>query len=282
MKIIYVADYLYPEIIGGGELNDYELCFQLERILPNSTIEKINCNKIDIDFLNKNKDSKFIISNFTTLSKNVMNEITHKFEYVIYEHDHKYLPHRNPGLYKDFIAPKNDIINFEFYKNAKMIFCQSSFHKEITYKNLGLENIHNNSGNLWSNSQFRFIEMFAKNEKKDRYSIMGSRTYHKNTLETIRYCEVKQYSYEVIESDKPEIFLQKLSKNKKFIFLPKTPETLSRVVVEARMMGVETITNKNIGASYEPWIELRGQDLINAMKSKLEEIPLKVWEVLNG
>ena len=217
MKIIYTADYLYPEIIGGGELNDYELCIQLERLLPNSTIEKIKCSEINMEFLQKNKDSKFIISNFTTLSKNMMSEIISNFEYIIYEHDHKYLPHRNPGLYKDFLAPKTDIINFEFYKNAKMIFCQSSFHKDITYKNLGLNNIHNNSGNLWSRSHFLLMEKFGKAKKKDVYSIMGSRTYHKNTMETIRYCEAKKYDYEVIESNQPEYFLQKLAKNKKFI-----------------------------------------------------------------
>jgi hypothetical protein len=281
MKIIYTADFIYPEVVGGGELNDDVLCSQLNILLPDISIEKINCYKIDIEFLRKNKDAKFIISNFISLDNNIKNEITNNFEYVIYEHDHKYLQHRNPGIYKDFLAPKNDIINFEFYKNAKQIFCQSSFHKKITKNNLGLENIYNNSGNLWDIKTLEKISELSNQNKIDRYSIMYSNTPHKNTESAIKYCKLKGYDFEIIESAVYEDFLVKLSRNKKLIFLPLTPETLSRIVVEARMMGIETITNKNIGASYEPWIELKGDKLISVMKQKLNDIPMKVWEKLN-
>ena len=281
MKIIYAADFIYPEIVGGGELNDDVLCSQLNILLPDVSIEKINCYKIDIEFLRKNKDAKLIISNFISLDNNIKNEITNNFEYVIYEHDHKYLQHRNPGIYKDFLAPKDDIINFEFYKNAKQIFCQSSFHKTITKNNLELENIYNNSGNLWDIKTLEKISELSKQKKIDRYSIMHSNTPHKNTESAIKYCKLKGYDFEIIESAVYEDFLVKLSRNKKLIFLPLTPETLSRIVVEARMMGVETITNKNIGASYEPWIKLKGNKLISVMKQKLNDIPMKVWEKLN-
>ena len=110
---------------------------------------------------------------------------------------------------------------------------------------------------------------------------MGSSTPHKNTESTIKYCKLKGYDFEVIQSSVYEDFLVKLSKNKKLIFLPSTPETLSRIIVEARMMGIETTTNKNIGASYEPWIKLKGGELIEVMKQKLVDIPNKVWEALN-
>ena len=77
-------------------------------------------------------------------------------------------------------------------------------------------------------------------------------------------------------------FLSLLSENDKFIFLPKTPETLSRVVVEARMMGLKIITNENVGASYEAWFDFKGLDLIEQMRIKRIDIPEKLLKVFHG
>ena len=37
-EIVYIADSMYPEFIGGGELNDYELC---EILKNNVNVQKI-------------------------------------------------------------------------------------------------------------------------------------------------------------------------------------------------------------------------------------------------
>ena len=157
--------------------------------------------------------------------------------------------------------------------------CQSSFHKSIITKNIDIENVVNVSGNLWSTDSLNYIESILNNDKKDRYSILKSNTWHKNTSETSFYCRKKGYEYDLISSNDYHEFLSLLSRNNKFIFLPKTPETLSRVVVEARMLGITTITNKNVGASYEPWFELKGLDLINHMRNKRITIPNLIKEM---
>ena len=110
------------------------------------------------------------------------------------------------------------------------------------------------------------MKILSDSPKQDRYSILNSHIKHKSTQETIFYCQSKGYKYDVLSSDNYEDFLSLLSNNKKFIFVPKTPETLSRVVVEAKMMNVEVTVNKKIGASYEPWYALNGIELIKEMK----------------
>jgi purine nucleoside phosphorylase len=75
-------------------------------------------------------------------------------------------------------------------------------------------------------------------------------------------------------------FLTRLGKSKKFVFLPKTPETLSRIVVEARMMGLSVITNNLVGATKEEWFSLKGIELINIMTEKRKQIPDLVEAVL--
>ena len=63
--------------------------------------------------------------------------------------------------------------------------------------------------------------------------------------------------------------------------MPKTPETLSRIIVEARMCGMNVVVNKNVGAKYEDWFSLKGVDLINFMRLKRKEITKTVSEVIN-
>ena len=75
-------------------------------------------------------------------------------------------------------------------------------------------------------------------------------------------------------------FLLRLGESEKFIFLPKTPETLSRIAVEARMMGLTVITNNLVGATGEEWFSLKGEDLIEVIRKKRIEIPDIVTELL--
>ena len=102
---------------------------------------------------------------------------------------------------------------------------------------------------------------------------MVSNNRHKNTKDAVLYCKAKDIDYDLILPSIYHEFLERLSDNDKFIFFPKTPETLSRVVVESRMCGMKVITNKNVGATYEPWFELKGNDLINHMRDKRQQIP---------
>jgi len=58
-----------------------------------------------------------------------------------------------------------------------------------------------------------------------------------------------------------------------FVFFPKTPETLSRIIVESRMMGMKVITNQLPGAVKEEWFKLKGKALVDIMRAKRQEIP---------
>ena len=65
----------------------------------------------------------------------------------------------------------------------------------------------------------------------------------------------------------------RLGSNTGFVFFPKTPETLSRIVVEARMMGLKVVTNGLVGATKENWFKYKGSELIDIMRAKRQQIP---------
>jgi hypothetical protein len=273
MNIVFIADFFMTQVLGGGEINDEELALLLTS--KGFSVVKKNSHNVSVGFIRDNKDCYFIVSNFINLGINEKKELMN-CRYVIYEHDHKYLKNRNPGVYENFIAPKTEVVNFDFYKNAKMILTQSAFHENIIHSNLKLRNIANLSGNLWPLRSIDLMKKFAKSEKNNYCAIMKSGIPHKNQLEAIKYCELKKKEYRLIYSNSYTDFLSQLGRSNQFVFFPKTTETLSRVVVEARMMNVKVTTNANVGATKEPWFKLKGLDLIE----KVEEMRITIPEIV--
>jgi len=278
--VCFIADFFAEQINGGGELNN-EILIQLLSE-KDYKVEKVNSHLVNLDFFESRKENKFIIANFVNLNLECKRYLQSHCEYTIYEHDHKYLINRNPAEYDDYLAPKEAIINSDFYKEASTVFCQSNFHANIVRNNLQLDNIVSLGGNLWSLGALNTMREYSKKEKKDRCSIMDSTIEHKNTLGAIRYCMRKGYEYDLILPCSPSNFLNNISKNDKFVFFPLTPETLSRIVVEARMMGMKVVTNRRLGAVSEEWFSMKGEPLIDYMLDKRLQILNKVELFVNN
>lgn len=276
---ILLADFFVENgINGGSELNNHEFSSILSSNGEN--IDKINTFATNLDFLKTNSDKKFIVANFVNLPKQCKDYMTENLDYVIYEHDHKYLESRDPSAYEDYICPEEKLINLDFYKSAKGVFCQSSLHKNILEKNIKSDNIHNLSGNLWNLNILKMMEKLSKIEKSELYSIMYSPNPIKNTNMCIKYCEHKKLPYRLIPHMPYVDFIKELSKNRGLVFFPNVVETLNRVCVEARMMNCEVITNRKVGATSEPWFELKGQELIEEVRSMRYRIPSQIIEPL--
>jgi YHS domain-containing protein len=268
--IVFIADFFADEILGGGELNNQELIKLLR-----SKGHIVNAKKsrdTDAAYITNCGAQLFIVGNFMGLS--VAARAALKLQnYIIYEHDHKYLRTRNPAKYDNFKAPPNELVNVDFYLKAKKVLCQTTFHATIVKRNLGLDNIESVGGNLWSEEALQMLERLSDREKEDKCSILNSPIPHKNTSTAIRYCEATGKEYVLCSESNYHSFLEKLGENDTLVFFPQTPETLSRIVVESRMMGMKVITNKLVGATQENWFELKGLDLIEKMRAKREEIP---------
>lgn len=277
MKIIFIADFFAEQVLGGGELNNEELIYMLKE--DGHVVQKIQSHMVDPHIIEANVENSFIIANFVNLQAGAIKALYNK-RYIIYEHDHKYLKTRDPSSYPEFKAPKEELVNVDFYKNAKAVLCQSKFHLNIVKKNIDLKNLINLGGNIWTLESLELMQQLSKKEKKPTCAIMDSDILHKNTREAIMYCNATKKPYILIKSNNYESFLNQLGENQTFVFFPKTPETLSRVVVEARMMGMSVVVNKLIGATQEPWYKLKGEELVSYIRQKRGEIKETVLESL--
>lgn len=275
-KVVFIADFFADEVLGGGELNNEELIKILKE--RGWELQKIKSQHVNTNFLLQNREASFIVSNFIGMDLDCKEWLIENGKYCIYEHDHKYVKSRNPAIYKNYMVPDSELVNYHFYKNAVQVFCQSEYHKKIVLSNLQNDNITSLGGNIWSNQAFDSLSKLSQMSKADKCSVMKSHIAHKNTIGAINYCKAKNEDYDLVESGNYIEFLQSLGKNKKLVFLPKTPETLSRIVVECRMMGMSVTTNELVGATSEDWFSLKGLELIERMKIKKDEIVSVVEE----
>lgn len=280
-KVVFVSDFFKHQVSGGAEIYDQILMEELE-----SCGVKV-CKFNSAEFTKKHfalyekMGFMFLVSNFIQLRDDVKKVMqVYSGRYCILEHDHKYLSNRNPSEFKDFKSPSQMIINRDFYKFAKHVFCQSIKHAEVLSMNLEIDNVENLSCSLWSKEQTSLIRSKIC-DKNNKAMIINDPNVIKGTIESIALCKKKGIDFDLVEKLPYELFLEQLAIHDKFVFLPKTLESFCRVILEARMMNCKLVTNNLNGCTYEPWFKgLKGQDLIDYVDSQRDVVVAKIQDKL--
>jgi hypothetical protein len=281
-RIIFVSDFFLSEIRRGAETCNDALLYHLKDY-DITTVESSSLNYID--------STKFyIVTNFWNLPDQAKSSLIKYKNYLIYEHDHKYIRTRNPYRLPNGqenptgIVPKHELINVDFYKNAKVVICQTRWHEEQILSNIECitTNIH---GSFYTEEDLDLLEKYCAYPKTiDKYAffndaefiytsngrIMQQGDNIKNKKGALRYCIDNKLSYMPIPRiNNKEKFWETITKFKNFIFLPDIPETCSRLLIETKMLGLNVITNRNSGAYWEPWFKLNGKELTNEFRNNI-------------
>ena len=262
IKIIFLADFFRSDILGGGECNDAVLINHIQHSGYSLTTKKCS-DLIPEDF---GKNIFFIVGNFISLREEHKQSLQ-KEKYIIYEHDHKYIKSRDPSVYKNFTAPIGDIINHDFYRNAIAVVVLSKICKEIIEKNLHIDNVYNIGCSLWSVNKLNFIETLVDQPKNEKFAIINSPNPVKNSSLAIQYCEKNNIDYDTIGPYEEKELLEKLSKYKGLVFLPRVLETFSRICAEAKMLNCNLLTKpKMLGFASEEIYSLSGLELLQEIR----------------
>jgi len=274
-EIKFIADFFVDEVFGGGELVNEEIILGLES--KGYTVRKIKCKDVQAWDL----EGEILIANFVQLppkivfilknSKQIELEKLPRHTYSIIEHDHKYVQQRDVTMYKGYAVSPDKIINRDFYKNAKYVYCQSKLHSDIVSKNIGLSNVVNLSTSIWSDSHLDIIEGVNTKKKITKTAILNSNNPIKNTNLCIEYCESKNIKYDLIGPSQYEDLMHILGKYEKVLILPGVLETFNRFLVEARMLNCKVVTDNRNGCTSEEWFSrLKGKELIDFIRASKE------------
>ena len=96
--------------------------------------------------------------------------------------------------------------------------------------------------------------------------------------QTETYAGINNRDYQLIGKLPYEEFLEKLSEYKGLIFHPAGFDTCPRLVIEAKLMGLELDLNENVQHREEQWFS---SENISDTISYLEDSYSRFWKIIN-
>tara|TARA_R110002074_G_scaffold398768_1_gene591040 strand:+ start:26 stop:901 length:876 start_codon:yes stop_codon:yes gene_type:complete len=261
-KVIFLADFFIDDVLGGAELSTEVTIDYL--IARGYDIQKVRCS----DFNQNLTKEKLVITNFANLSEHHKNLITNNSNYIIIERDQKYVKNRNLTVYENFIAPKSEIVNREFYRMAQSVLCLTSKHTEITIENLDLENIHNLGSTQFSEEQLGMIESNITEQKNGKYAVVSGKldTY------AVEHCKNNNIEYDHIPRMGYSELMSTLSKYTGLVFMSHHFESFCRLLVEAKILGLKIVTDNRSGVTYEDWFKVNsGKQMSNLIRKNVKK-----------
>lgn len=284
-RIVFISDlFWFDGSVGGAELCDGAIIEELLYKKYSNFRDWMVCcapsHLVTPDFLEKNKDSVFFVSNFMRLSeesKRFFHE--NNLYYTIIEHDHKYVRTNNPSMYPENLCREDHLQNEDFYKKATFVMCQSTLHSEILYKNLLLKNIVNLKGNLWldlhieqARKLYKDTETLREEKNPTFWGVLMSDNPNKGTPQAIKYCQDKDLPFDLIRPATWKHFLMSMTGFAGIVFLPTWVESFNRVLVEARLLGLKVKTNNRIGCESDGWLKYKGDEMFEKIIAVKKDI----------
>lgn len=260
-NIVLIND--FPDNIGGAEIVDGNLA------------KHLGCSFVAVkDIVDIDKDTFYIVSNISTMSPDIITKLSQHNNYIILEHDYKFVNHRHPWRYPDSIVPKDHLINLDLYRNAKAIFLQTDDHLNV-FKLNGIEgNLISLKCSLWFDSEFQVFNTLRKNNtvKNSKFCVIDSDNWIKNTEGAVKFLTESKISFEKIKgSSNYEEFLNRLNQYSCLTFFPIARESCCRLIVEAKCLGLNVLTNNNSGAWRSDWYNLNGVELQQYLENQSAE-----------
>ena len=204
--ILFIADFFVDQVVGGGELSNESLMDKLRG--RGYIVRPINSHRVGRNDILQSKS--VIVSNFINLSEDIK-KCLESTNYVIYEHDHKYVSNRDPSVYPNFVAPDSKKINISFYQNACCVFVLSKICKKVMIKNIPNVNVYNIGCSLWEKETFKALKTLSTLNKTRDVCILGSSNPIKGYAQALSYCKQKNIKPEVIKKQNYQDFLKVLA-----------------------------------------------------------------------
>jgi hypothetical protein len=270
-NIYFISDFFLDELEGGAEFVDQTI------------INFLGCKKIKSCEFEKKIDGFLILSNTSKMSQETLNYISKNYDYIIIEHDYKIHVTRQPWRFKNSIIPNDQRINYNLYKNAKAVFVQTNDHLKVFKDNDVPGKFISLDCSIWAKEELEKLSSLSV-EAKDthKFAIVDSTNFIKNKVGAEEFCQSFKIDYSLIPKLPYFDFLKKLSRYPALVFFPIARETCCRLIVEARCLNMNVITNNNSGAFMSDWYKLHGIDLINHLfdqsKINLEKIKNTIYD----
>lgn len=262
-QVIFVNDFFIKDISGGAELTT-------DAIIKKSPYKvfRMHSKSVTRKLLEKNKDKHWIFGNFTMMDESILHYLpTSNISYSIVEYDFKFCSYRSTNRHLLLTGQpchcskqNHGLLCTRFFQAAENIFWMSEAQKEFWLS--CVPELLSHPGHLTLSSVFddETLNMLKalreKNiSKNEKWAILGSGSWIKGGPEAKEWCELTEENYEVIPNLPYQKFLEKLASYRGLIFFPLDKDTCPRLVIEAKLLGLELNLNDNVLHQHEDWAQ---------------------------
>lgn len=269
---VFVSDLFIEDYVGGGELTTEAIIDKT--IMP---VLKIHASKVTPQIVEALKDRHWIFGNFSALNMETILYCCKNLKYSVIEYDYKYCIYRLPQKHIAATGSCNcentehgKLVSI-FLARAQSLWFMSEAQRDFYYEKfpfLNKETTHVLSS-VFSDQTIENILSKQTFERNDTWLIQNSNSWVKGTDDAIKYAEENNLKYELFGGIKHEEVLDKFSKYKGFIFLPKSFDTCPRTVIEAKLLGCELITNENVQHKEEEWFTGNNEVVLDYLSSRV-------------
>lgn len=271
-EILLVSDLFASDINGGAELTT-------DAIFENTEfkVQKIYSKDVSIDLLKQGFKKFWIFTNFSFLNFDLLPTIIANLNYSVIEYDYKFCKYRSIEKHNFFEGNKCNCHNEKFGKLISTFYYAS---KSLWFMSESQKNIYENKfpylkdsnshvlSSVFSSSFFEKIIDLKNNKKNNKYVVLNSKSWIKNTKLSEEWCIENNKDYDLVSELSHEDFLKKLSTSKGISYFPSGNDTCPRMIIEAKLLGCEIKTNKNVQHINETWFNGSNDEIIDYLKSR--------------
>lgn len=265
-NVVFVADLFEDEHLGGAELST-EALFSTA---PYSTF-KLKSSEVSEENISNGAGKIWVFFNFRGMNHQLIPLIVQSLNYYIVEYDYKFCTYRSMDLHKRETGNDCDChdsslgkLISSFYFGSNHIFWMSKQQKKIYDDRFPFLAEKDNTvlSSIFKDDDLSLIENLRNSRSldgiNDKYAIVDGKSWIKGVETTRAYLDNLNEEYDVLGGLTYSDLLRTLSEYKGLAFMPVGGDTCPRLVIEAKLLGLDLILNENVQHANEKWFN---QDL---------------------
>ena len=251
-------------------------------------VKKVHARNLTVEFLQQNADAFWIFGNFASINWSLVPVIAANLRYAVLEYDYKFCLHRSiekhlheTGQECDCHKKQLGQLVTAFYQSADAIFWMSDAQRLRYIERFPSLLNHRNSivlSSVFDQKFFDKIEAVKQNSKeRSGWVVLGSQSWIKGFDDAVKWCEDNGKRFQSYWNVPYEDMLNTLGSAEGFVYLPKGGDTCPRMVIEAKLLGCQVVTNDNVQHASEKWWQGSPEDICDYLKGR----PDMFWATIN-
>lgn len=260
-EIVFVADLYLEDYVGGAEITSENLISKIKS--EGKKYCKIKSNEVSNELIEAGINCHWVFFNYAAMNLNLIPTIVANIKYSIVEYDYKFCKYRSTEKHFENEQKKCDchdsvqgkIISAFMYGSENLMW-MSEGQRDFYFKIFPFLEEKNNYvvSSAFSEKTINSLANNRKNKKRiNKALIVGSNSWIKGVQDSIDYCKQKNIKYELVQNITHDELIKKMGEYEHFVFMPKGKDTCPRVLIEAKVSGMNTHVNLNCQHTTEKW-----------------------------